>query len=101
MKTVCISTNNDVLTGMRLAGVEGTLVTTKEEALFSFTAARQDPLVGLVLICQEAAQLLQEQIQEAGRNGSRPLLLQIPSPGSAIPKENPLAKAIRDAVGVG
>ena len=77
MKCVCITTREDVLTGMRLAGIEGSLVVGREDALNTVKANKE---VALVLMCPEACALLQEEVEEMKLHGSRPLLLEIPAP---------------------
>ncbi len=80
MKSVCITTREDVLTGMRLAGIDGSLVSGREEALFALNTATGDPSVALVMICDEVSALLQEEVQEMKLQVTRPLLLEIPAP---------------------
>ena len=83
MKFVCITTKEDVLTGMRLAGAEGTLVANRNQALFALNAAKQDPTVALVLICREVSSLLQEEVEQMKLHSQQPLILEIPSPGES------------------
>ena len=42
MKCVCITTREDVLTGMRLAGIEGSLVVGREDAIVALVVADYD-----------------------------------------------------------
>ncbi len=84
MKFVCITTQGDLLTGMRLAGADGTLVTNRSQALFALNTAAQDPTVALVLICPEVSRLLQEEAQYMKLHCQRPLLLEIPTPGEPL-----------------
>ena len=80
MKCVCITTREDVLTGMRLAGIEGSLVVGREDALHSLNTVKANKEVALVLMCPETCALLQEEVEEMKLHGSRPLLLEIPAP---------------------
>lgn len=80
MKSVCITTREDVLTGMRLAGIDGALVSGRNEALFALNAAKDDSQVALVLLCGEATALLAEEVEEMKQNSPKPLVLTIPSP---------------------
>ena len=80
MKCVCITTREDVLTGMRLAGIDGAFVSGRQEALFALNAAKSDNEVALVLLCREAATLLEEEVAEMKLNSPKPLVLTIPTP---------------------
>ena len=50
MRYFVISDNSDTLTGLRLAGIEGTRANTREETLAALEAAAQDPSIGILLI---------------------------------------------------
>ncbi len=80
MKSVCITTREDVLTGMRLAGIDGAIVSGRDEALFALNAAKDDGQVALVLLCEEASALLTEEMAEMKLNSPKPLVLTVPAP---------------------
>ena len=101
MKSICITTNQEVLTGMRLAGVDGTLVQNQAEALYALNTAKSDEEIALVFVCKQVSLLLAEEVAKMKLNCVKPILLEIPSPGEELSDENSLDKAIRDAVGVG
>lgn len=101
MKSVCITTNPEVLTGMRLSGVDGTLVQDKSQVLFALEAAKNDEDIALVFLCKQASALAEQEISHMKLHCAKPLLLEIPSPGEELSPENSVDKAIRDAIGVG
>ena len=50
MRMFLLSSDDDTLTGFRLAGVEGTLVESEESLKTAFLNARNDETVGIVLV---------------------------------------------------
>ena len=85
---------------MRLGGMEGRLVTTKEEAAAALTAAKNDGDIALVFLCCEVAVMLKDEIEEMKLTCPRPRLMEMPGPGDPVPKEDTIAKYIREAVGI-
>lgn len=101
MKFICITTCEDTLTGMRLGGIEGTLVATKEQALAAFNAAKEDEEIPLVFLCSQVAAMIGDELEEMKFTCSRPVVLEIPGPNDPAPGEDAIAKYIREAVGIG
>ena len=50
MKMFLISDNVDTMTGMRLAGIEGTVVHERDEFVAAVKSAADNPEIGLLLI---------------------------------------------------
>ena len=53
MRSYLICDNQDTLLGMRLAGIEGVIVETKEKALEVFEALMLDNRIGIVIITEK------------------------------------------------
>ena len=53
MKMYLISDNIDTLTGMRLAGVDGVMVHTREELRGAIEEAMHDKTVGIILLTEK------------------------------------------------
>ena len=53
MKMYLISDNIDTLTGMRLAGVDGVMVHTREELRSAIEEAMHDKTVGIILLTEK------------------------------------------------
>ena len=56
MKIVSICDDEDISTGLRLAGIEGAVVQTPEDFLLAFAEAASDEEVGLVVVSKSFAQ---------------------------------------------
>ena len=65
MRYFVISDNTDTQVGLRLAGVEGVVARSKEEAEKAIQKALADDTVGILLITESLAQLCADQIGRA------------------------------------
>ncbi len=100
MKMYVISDNNDTLTGLRMAGVDGVVVHTKSEADKALDDTLCNSDIGIVLISGSLCKLCQEKTDDIKKNKSRPLLLEIPDRHGNGRDENAIAEYIRSAVGI-
>ncbi|MGN1128700.1 MAG: V-type ATP synthase subunit F [Candidatus Flemingiibacterium sp.] len=73
-----ISDNNDTCAGMRLAGVEGVVVHTREEVSAEIERLCSDKSVGIILITGKLRALASDIIEEKQRLNPMPLFLEIP-----------------------
>ena len=100
MKFYLISDDFDALTGMHLAGIEGELVSDKEEAEAALKKAKDNETIGILLITDSIASLCPETVQEIKLKCNTPLLVEIPgSDGQARPADS-IMKIVHDAIGI-
>lgn len=99
MKMYVICDNNDTLTGLRLAGVEGEKATTKEA--FSEAVARilQDKSVGILMITESYGKQFPEIVNDLKMN-NEPLVIEIPDRYGTGRKPNFITSYINEAIGV-
>lgn len=99
MRMYVICDNNDTLTGMRLAGVEGEKALTKEE--FSEAAHRmiKDKSVGILLITEGYGRKYPELVNELKMN-NEPLVIEIPDRHGTGRKPDFITAYINEAIGV-
>lgn len=98
MKFYLLTDDADTLVGMRLAGIEGSLVHSKEEALSLIEKAKTDD-IGMVLITPKIAKNCRAELVEL-KQQNKPLIVEIPD---SDPENNPadsVSDYIRDAVGI-
>ncbi len=100
MRYFLISDNSDTLTGLRLAGVEGTLCQTREETLRAIHDAAEDPDVGILLINEKLAALCPEQVSALKLTSVRPLLVEIPDRHHTGRAPDSITRYIREAIGI-
>ena len=91
--------DEDTVVGFRFAGVEGTVVRDTEEASRALArAVERDE--GLVIIPQQVAEMIRQDIDRLRFGAALPLIVEIPGPegpGGGLPS---LFRLIRQAVGV-
>ncbi len=100
MRYFVISDNSDTLTGLRLAGIEGTRANTREETLAALEAAAQDPSIGILLINETLAALCPEQVNTLKMTSVRPLLVEIPDRHHTGRAPDSITRYIREAIGI-
>ncbi len=98
MKFYLLTDDVDTLVGMRLAGIEGKLVTSKEDTLSAIEKAKSDE-IGMLLITPNVADMCSSELVELKKQ-NKPLITTIPD---SNPQNNPtdsVSDYIRDAVGI-
>lgn len=100
MKYYVISDNSDTLTGLRLAGMEGTLARDRAEVEAALQTAADDPEIGLVLITEPLVQLASDAVEQQKLHGSRPLILAIPDRHGSGRSADFITRSIREAIGL-
>lgn len=100
MKMFLISDNIDTKTGMRLAGISGVVVHTKEEVLEAVNAAVQDREIGILMITEKLGLLVPELINDIKMNYPTPLIVEIPDRHGSERGMDSITRYVRDAVGL-
>ena len=100
MRYFVISDNSDTLTGLRLAGIEGTRAETRKETLAAIDAAAKDPSIGILLINEKLAALCPEQVNALKLTSVRPLLVEIPDRHHTGRAPDSITRYIREAIGI-
>lgn len=100
MKFFLISDNLDTCTGFRLAGIEGIVVKTKKELMENIDKCLKNPDLGIILITEKLVKLEHKKIYDLKLKYSKPLIVEVPSPGEPFELANSITKYIRDAIGV-
>ena len=90
----------DAVLGFLLAGCEGRGVKSRAEASRALAAAAADPQVGVILITERAAALIEQQVDAMRVSSSGPVLIEIPGPGGPRSDRPSLEQVIRRATGV-
>jgi len=92
--------DSDTVLGFRFAGIEGRVVTSTAEAHAALkeTAARTD--IGIIIITEDVAGRIREEVTAVKLKVSRPLLIEVPGPSGPSEKRRTLLNIITEAVGV-
>ncbi len=99
MKLYLISDNTDTATGLRLAGIEGTVVKDEKSAAQALSKAVEDEEIAVVLMNQALYSACDGVIKNFRKTHSVPLIIEIPDKNSQG-SGNSLAKYIRETVGI-
>ena len=99
MRMYLLSSDEDTLTGFRLAGVEGTLVENEEALRTAFDFARKEETVGIVLVTRSlSAAYTNAVLEEKKRTGL--LITEIPDMKNPDSGTDSITAYVRDAVGI-
>lgn len=100
MRCFLISDNSDTLMGMRLAGVEGVVVHTREETLSALGNAMHKEGIGVVLITEKLAALCGDEVQDLKAHASLPLLVVIPDRHGTSDMTAAISRYLAETVGI-
>ena len=81
MKVVAVG-GKAFVTGFVLSGVSGEYVPTPSAALEKIEALSKDPTVGLVMVSDDMAKPIQDQLTLLRSKRAVPLIYEVPGPGS-------------------
>ncbi len=81
MKVVAVG-GKAFVTGFVLSGVSGEYVSTPTAALQKVEALSKDPAVGLIMVSDEVAKPISDQLTTLRTKKAIPLIYEVPGPGS-------------------
>lgn len=99
MKLYLICDNTDTATGMRLAGIEGDVVSDEKSAAEALRKACEDEEIAVVLMNQSLYTACDSVIKSFRKAHSTPLIIEIPDKNSQGSGDS-LARYIRETVGI-
>ncbi len=92
--------HREAVLGFSLAGVDGHTVTSAEEANKALDEALASKDIGIILVTQDVAQMLQERVENLKLHSTIPLVVEIPSP-AGVPEDQPsLSELVLKAIGI-
>ncbi len=98
MRFLCIADSASSL-GFKLAGVETREVSARSEALEALKVAASSEGVGVILVTQKAASLIEAELDEMLYRKSLPLVLEIPSRGIEM-RTKSVSEVLKKAIGI-
>ncbi len=100
MRGRVISDNTDTLMGMRLAGMEGVIAHTRDEALAALSEAMHQEGVAVVLITEKLAALCESEVLELKMHVAEPLLVTIPDRHGTSDMTAAISRYLAETVGI-
>lgn len=92
--------DEDSVLGFGMVGVEGRTVESKEEADAAFTEVQKDRSVGVVIITEEAADMIREKVDALLFSERFPLVVEIPDKNGKKPGRRDLRQMVNEAIGI-
>lgn len=99
MKFRLLTNDGDTLVGMRLAGIEGELAQTADQAVDALEKAVDDMETGIVMINKSLASLIEKQLLEVKKKSST-LIVEIPDKNATETDTDSITKYVADAIGI-
>lgn len=100
MKAFIISDNLDSLLGMQVAGIQGTIVKNKEEALKIIRRIVKDKDIGLIIVTENVGRIISEEAKKIKSTKGMPLIVEIPDRNGSIKSDKYITKSVKEAIGV-
>ncbi len=100
MKLYLISDNVDTVTGMRLAGIEGVVVHSREALLDAMNSVSRDKSIGIIFITEKLSTDYPETINNIKLTQKQPLILEIPDRHGSRKRSDFITAYINEAIGV-
>lgn len=100
MRCFCISDDPDVLTGMRLAGIDGVLASTKREVDIAVSRCCSDSGVAVLIVTQGCYELSREKLDELKLSAARPLVNVISDSRGGQSGSDSIMRLINEAIGI-
>jgi len=99
MKVLVIGHPEAVL-GYSLAGIQGKVVSSAEEANQALDKALATPEIGIVLVTQDVGKLIEGRMDYLRLRSTIPLVVEIPGPEGVGPDQPSLSEIVLRAIGV-
>jgi V/A-type H+-transporting ATPase subunit F len=90
----------EIIIGFGLVGIQGRIVTTRDEALEGFDYAASLPDLKVLIMTEETASFMEEKIMTWNMSGRFPLVVEIPGIQGRMEGKKTLVESIREAVGI-
>lgn len=99
MKSFLISDNKDTIVGLRMAGIEGVLVESKEEIKSSFGEAIENKDIGIILLTEKVFEKIKDRVLEQKISGDSPLITTIPD-RNGLKDKNFIMRYVKESIGI-
>ncbi len=100
MRCFCVSDDPDVLTGLRLAGIEGVLAGSKREVDAAVGRAAADPGVAILIVTEGCYAMSPERLDELKLSSARPLVNVIADSRGTRSGQDSIMRLINEAIGI-
>ena len=99
MKTYILSDHDDAIIGMRLAGVEGRLIKSREEAENALKEVLENQEIQILMVSEYVNALLEEKLLDIKINKTQPLIVEI-STKNGMQRSDNMTNIIKESIGL-
>lgn len=99
MKSFLICDDQQTLIGMRLAGVQGVVLTDRDAVLELVQEKIKDPEIGIIIISKPVMHLAEKEIMALKLKSKQTLIVEIPGSGSTY-DDDYITRHIRESIGI-
>lgn len=100
MRMYAIADDRDTLTGLRLAGIEGSFAEEKHNIQSLIDGVRSDADVAVLIITEGCAALVPDTVKELKLSSTNPLLVVVPGSRGSSREADSITALIREAIGI-
>ncbi len=100
MRMFLVSDNVDTYTGMRLAGVDGVIIHSKQHLKRQLDLAIADKTIGVLLITEKLSLEFPDIIDDVKLNRKLPLIVEIPDRHGTGRKPDFITSYVNEAIGI-
>lgn len=100
MKIFLISDNMDTLTGLRLAGIDGVIAKSRDEASEAFRTAVLFKENGIILITERLSELISEEIKNIKLDKALPVVTIVPDGSESKLGKSFITDYIKESIGL-
>lgn len=79
MRMVCISKNNDIAVGLRLAGVQSFFIRDDRKIKEKIRELSTDTNIGIINVTEEVYEIAKEELEKISSTKELPLIVKIPN----------------------
>lgn len=100
MRCFCISDDPDVLTGMRLAGIDGVAASTKREVDKAVSKVCADSNIAVLIVTEGCYELSRDRLDELKLSAARPLVNVVSDSHGTRSGSDSIMRLINEAIGI-
>ena len=99
MKSILLTSNDDIINGLRLAGVRSVKCNNRSELLKNFKLYTKSDDIGIIILTYSSFKEIKEEVLDFKLSGKLPLVVTIPDLDGKM-EDDFILKYIRESVGV-
>ena len=99
MRSILLTSNDDIINGLRLAGVRSVKCKDRSELLKNFKAYKNDEEIGIIILTYSSFNEIKDEVLEFKLTGKLPLVVTIPDLDGKM-EDDFILKYVREYVGV-